>query len=689
MADTTDAATAEVPWYRPLFDADLLPMLICDRESRHLIAANDYARRQYGAELAAFPRLPFARLAPPQAPELRRWHCRHADGTESELPLLRYPIEHGGSAALLLLLPPDVDAPEQSRQRLREELRRVEEIAHVGSWEWLPDQDRHHFSSPESLRILGIASSELPLTGARLLRHVEPADRETLRAARARLCQDPQAGCDIEFRIRHPTDGIRYVHAFGRSGIEGIPPAVKLRGVLQDVSCRRFAEDDIMRLAYYDEMTGLPNRLLYRKRLAEALATPAIAGRGIALVFVDLVRFRDINYTFGHLNGNDLLRAAARRITRLLGRRDVVARVGARFIMMLPDTDSARATRRARQLLASLEEPFPLAGVTYELNARLGIAIMPEHGTDSETLLRKADIALYQADHNGQSFAFYDAANDPYKPRRLALTGELRKAIQDGELRLYCQPKADMRTGEIVGAESLVRWQHHDFGLIQPDQFIPLIESTDLIHVLTRFMLESSLQQSRTWHEQGIHMPLAVNLSTRNLLESDLTDRLGELLQKWDAQADWLGLEITESSLMHNPDNCIAMLNRLSRTGFRLFVDDFGTGFSSLSYLTRLPINVIKIDHGFTMQMTRDKAAATIVKSTIDLAHDLGMTVVAEGTASREIWDALNRLGCDEAQGYLISPPLAADEFVDWWKNSPYRPPAPKPPMPAAPLPAG
>lgn len=685
-AANIDANASDAPWNSPLFENNALAMLAWDCGSQALIAVNATARERYhlapeqwqkiAGDCAQFD---FGSAPPDQASVPQPGVWRHGDdgaGSPAETPLLRYRVRCRGKDVLLLILQ-DADAPAallQELERTRDQLRLVETTAHIGNWEWDAATGRHHFTSNEALRIFGLCAADGPLDNVAFFERIHPDDVDVVLRAASRAQAKPCAGYDVQFRVRHPDGSVHWVRQVATVETDTDGRLLRLRGVLQDISDQTQAAAEITRLAYYDDITGLPNRVLFRKRAGEALASTVIGGDSTAVAIVDLLRFRNINYTFGHLAGNELLRAVGARLAMLLDPCDVAAHISTRFLLMLPHIDGGRAAARARQILASFEVPFPIGGVTYELNARIGIALAPEHGNDTVTLLRKADIALYQAAEAGQSFAFYNAAHDPYRPRRLALIGELRQAIRNGELQLYCQPKADVRNGEIVGAESLVRWQHHEFGLIEPDQFIPLIEATDLIHVVTRFMLESSIRQCDVWRRMGIRMPLAVNLSTRNLLASDLTEYLDALLQKWDAQPDWLGLEITENSLMQDPGACIESLTRLSRAGFRLFVDDFGTGYSSLSYLTRLPVNVIKIDHGFTMQMTRDKAAATIVKSTIDLAHNLGMSVVAEGTASRDIWDALALLGCDEAQGYLISPPLPASEFVAWWESSPYRP---------------
>lgn len=440
-----------------------------------------------------------------------------------------------------------------------------------------------------------------------------------------------------------------------------------------DITQRKLNEERIRRLAFYDEVTGLPNRTLLRQELKNLLDAPGHIRHPIALMKIDLIHLRDVNFTFGQENGDLLLKEVGVRISRLLEGKELAARIGnAQFAVVLPDLATGSAPSRALQLLDALEAPFPVENITYELGARIGIALYPGHAPDAETLLRKADVALYQAKQSGQRHTTYRADQDPYQLARLEMIGRFRRAINEGQLQLYCQPKLNLQSKQIVGAEALVRWQHPDLGLVGPDQFVPLIESTDLIHFLTQFMLEAAVSQYYAWQRKGIHIPLAVNLSPRNLMEPDLVTNLQYLLTTWGAQPDWLGIEITEGTLLNDPLAAIEELHRLHKMGVRLFIDDFGTGYSSLSYLMRLPVDVIKIDHSFTMHMLNDKGAAAIVKSTIELAHNLGMSVVAEGAENEEICDALLTLGCDEAQGYFISPPIPADNLVEWLASSGY-----------------
>jgi diguanylate cyclase (GGDEF)-like protein/PAS domain S-box-containing protein len=451
--------------------------------------------------------------------------------------------------------------------------------------------------------------------------------------------------------------------------------------LVNDVTDREQAEKKIQHLAYYDELTDLPNRANLRCRLEDAIRDGQRSSSTFALLVLELVRFREINYTVGHIMGDELLKQVGPRIRSVTGDAVPVARISnVQFGVILPRASAGDVLLMAGRLLTALEEPFPVGEVSFELGAHAGIAFFPGHGLDPGALFRHADIALNQARHAGRDYAIYNAAQDPYKPRRLALLSEFRRAIREGQLKLYCQPKADIHTHEIIGTEALVRWQHPNYGLIQPDQFIPLIEPTELVQPLTRWILEAAIHQCYDWQQAGLSLPMAVNLSTRNLLDAALPDTIGELLQTWGAAPGWIDLEITESGIMADPAASLRVLTQLSQMGFNLFVDDFGTGYSSLSYLMKLPVDAIKIDHSFTMNMIADKDAAAIVKSTIEMAHNLGMSVVAEGTASQDIWNALSRLGCDEAQGQFISHPFPALELPHWLQSTGWKPRPPSPP---------
>jgi diguanylate cyclase (GGDEF)-like protein len=448
-----------------------------------------------------------------------------------------------------------------------------------------------------------------------------------------------------------------------------------LAGLLSYAGSRRWlAESRIRYLAFHDELTGLPNRAQLRICILEAIEQEQDTKRLCSLLIVELVRFRDINYTLGHQIGDEVLKQASVRIRHLVDGGLTLARISnVQFGVLLPDANQSIAIDLAQRLVAAMEEPLPARDSKYELGARAGIALMPSGGCDPDDLIRHADIALNRARSSGAAYALYDPALDPYKPQRLALLGAFRQAIKEDQLEMYCQPKANLRTGQITSVEALVRWRHPEYGLIMPDQFISLIEPTELIQLLTQWMLECAIRQFHEWRQNDLFLPLAVNLSTRNLLNSALPELIAGLMKTWGADASWLSLEITESSIMDDPALSLRVLNRLNAMGLELIVDDFGTGYSSLSYLMKLPVAVIKIDQSFITNLISDPDAAAIVKTMIELAHNMGMKVVAEGAETKEIWDALKRLDCDEAQGYYISHPMPAHALPAWLERSPWQ----------------
>jgi diguanylate cyclase (GGDEF)-like protein len=412
----------------------------------------------------------------------------------------------------------------------------------------------------------------------------------------------------------------------------------------------------------HDALTGLPNRTLFRDRIEQAISSGRRSEVASAVMLIDLDHFKEINDTLGHHAGDRLLEEVARRLEHSLGESDTVARLGGdEFGVLLPQLRRpGDASVVARQLLAGLREPFSIEGLTLEVDASIGMACHPAHGTGVETLIQRADIAMYSAKEAGGGHAMFEPRLDRFSPRRLSLAGGLRQAIQNGEIVLFFQPKAELSTGRVTGVEALARWEHPRLGLVGPAEFVPIAEQTGLITPLTSYVLDAALAQVRRWMDEGQELSVAVNLSARSFLDAQLAIEIPRLLEKWNVDAGLLELEITESMLMLDPGRGQATLERLSRIGLTLSVDDFGTGYSSLANLKRLPVDVIKIDKSFVMDMAIDASDAAIVRSTIDLAHNLGLRVVAEGVESHQAWTQLNELGCDLAQGFYVSRPLPA-----------------------------
>jgi diguanylate cyclase (GGDEF)-like protein len=441
---------------------------------------------------------------------------------------------------------------------------------------------------------------------------------------------------------------------------------VLLVPILRRVTLRvRRQMDEIEYRALYDALTGLPNRTLFRDRIEQAIEA-AGDGESVAVMLLDVDRFREINDALGHELGDLLLQGLAERLAGELQADELLARLGGdEFGILLPSATCAEATRTAARLHAALEEPFPLRGLPLEVAASIGVVGYPEHGDDVDALLQRADVAMYMAKDGHARTAVYDPELDTNDALRLVLAGELRRAIEAGELLVYFQPKAELATGEIVGAEALVRWQHPERGFIPPNDFIPIAERTGLIKPLSRYVLAAAVRQCQAWNEAGLELHVAVNLTIPDLLDLDVPDHISALLAETGVRPEQLELEITETTILADPVHVRQVLMRLHELGLRIAIDDFGTGYSSLAYLKRLPVQAIKIDRSFVMGMCEDASDATIVRSTIDLARNLGLEVVAEGVETNEIWDALRALNCSLAQGYLIGRPAPAAELVE------------------------
>ncbi|MGD0166405.1 MAG: EAL domain-containing protein [Gaiellaceae bacterium] len=420
--------------------------------------------------------------------------------------------------------------------------------------------------------------------------------------------------------------------------------------------------------ALHDTLTSLPNRTLFRDRVEQAILQARREDSRFSLLIMDLDRFKEINDTLGHRNGDLILQAIGPRLRGVLRDVDSIARFGGdEFAVLLPGAASSDAAMRvASKIAASLSRPFMLKGLTLDVEASVGISVFPDHGNDVDTLIQRADVAMYMAKEAHTGFEVYAADRDQYTPKRLALLGELRRALENKELVLFYQPKADIRTGKVHGVEALLRWQHPEHGLTFPDDFIPLAEHTGLIRPLTLYVLNEALEQSYHWQQQGITLNIAVNLSARNLLDSELPDDVAQLLETWHVDPALLKLEITENTIMVDPPKALEVLTRLRDLGVGLSIDDFGTGYSSLSYLRKLPVDELKIDRSFVMNMPQSENDQQIVRSTIDLSRNLGLKVVAEGVETKEIWRDLAALGCDVAQGYYLTRPIPPQELVEW-----------------------
>jgi diguanylate cyclase (GGDEF)-like protein/PAS domain S-box-containing protein len=518
-------------------------------------------------------------------------------------------------------------------------------------------------TTPEE--IIGASFSEC-LVGAdgwRFDSMLEELAAEKRSSSQLELCCQPASGAEIWVLLR----------AVMERDVTGALDSVV--AMIENITDRKRAESELMRQAeinefqaLHDPLTGLPNRILFSERIGHAILQAKRQKKKLAVALIDLDRFKEINDSLGHSAGDHLLISVGKQMGGALRASDTVARLGGdEFGLVLPElTDADSLTPVLERLQESLEEPIHVQSLPIGIEASIGIALYPDHGDDAQTLIQRADIAMYEAKRDGLGHVFYDDSTHDHDVTSLTLVAELRRAISERELVLYYQPKAALESGVVTSVEALVRWLHPERGVVMPDSFIPLAQETSLIGPLTLYVIEEALRQVRSWREQGIELSVAVNLSTRNLLDRGFPNQVEELLSRWDVKPEALELEVTESSMLANPTRAKAVLNELSELGIRLSIDDFGTGYSSLAYLRELPVDEIKIDRSFVIGMGAEAGDAVIVRSTVDLGRNLGLEVVAEGVETIEHWEQLRELGCNTAQGYFLSRPVPAEELCDW-----------------------
>ncbi|HEX6084197.1 MAG TPA: EAL domain-containing protein [Thermoanaerobaculia bacterium] len=583
-------------------------------------------------------------------------------------------IMKGSSARLIPAIARELrEAEERANRRRAEEALRDSErrfralIEHSSDILTVLDAGgRIVYESPSVERLLGHTAGEL--MGNALEEHVHPDDRHALATA---LAQSAGASTPVtaELRMRARTGEWRFVEA----SVSNLLDNAEVGGIVlnsRDITARKQDEEMIRHLAYFDALTGLPNRMLFDDRLAQALAHSRRRGaRGLAIMFLDLDRFKTVNETLGHGAGDELLRTAASSLAAILREEDTVARLGGdEFLFLLPEIDDVEdAARVARKILTVLDTPFSVHGHELHLTASVGVAMFPFDGADAGTLIRNADTALYRAkEQGGNRYQLYAPAMNAIAYKRLVIENSLRRAIEREELRLHYQPLVSLHDGTLVGVEALIRWQHPELGLVSPAEFIPLAEETGLIVPLTHWVLRTACTQMKEWREAGLElMTVAVNISAQRFSAANLPAAVAEALTAAQLDGRHLCLELTESVMMENVEETIATLLELKKLHVKISIDDFGTGYSSLSYLKRLPIDTLKIDQSFVRNTPADVDDAAIAMLIISMAHHLNLSVVAEGVETEEQMRLLRSQQCDIMQGYLISKPLPPAEMTE------------------------
>jgi len=421
--------------------------------------------------------------------------------------------------------------------------------------------------------------------------------------------------------------------------------------------------------ALEDSLTALPNRFSWQRNLKKECETAQQDGSSLAVLLIGLDRFKEINDTLGHATGDQVLQLFGERLQYLSRQHDFVARLGSdEFAILLPQTGQEEAVYIARKIIQEMEHPFQVEKLNLYLGCSIGVTLYPKNSDSAEALTRHADIAMYAAKRHKSGYALYDRKYDTNSVHKLSLATDLREALQEeGGLYLAFQPQQSLRTGQHNGMEVLLRWEHPQHGLVRPDEFIPIAEQTGLIHQLTTWLVEKTFAQMSAWRKQQLDSGVvSLNISVFNLQSVDFIPMLKAQLQQWNIPPAKVMLEITETAMMLDPTHAMATLRQLDALGLKLAIDDFGTGFSSLAYLKQLPVHELKIDKSFVIEMDTDENDAVIVRSTIDLAHNLGLKVVAEGVQTQEVKDLLEILDCDLIQGYLLSKPVTAEEITKW-----------------------
>ncbi len=558
----------------------------------------------------------------------------------------------------------------------------AQRIAKIGNWEWIPHTG-HFAASSELCRLMGIRPQDFGRTLTAFLEAVHPDDRNHVEHSLKQILA-ARVPCDIDHRIVLPNGGEFSVNLQAEAVFDDQMKALTIIGTAQDISERKRSEREIHRLAYFDSLTGLPNRVLFKDRVTQALAHASRYQSILAVLFLDLDRFKVINDTLGHNIGDLLLKHVADRLADSVRHSDSIGRSGAavvtneethelarlggdEFTVLLTNLrDVQDASKVARRILDALAKPFSIMGHEIFVTASVGIAAFPSDGDSVDQLLKNSDSAMYHAkEHGRNNFQFYSNVMNAEANERLALEAELRHATARDEFEIYYQPQIDLLTNRIIGAEALVRWQHPQRGLLTPAAFLPAAADTGLIREIDEWVLRTACRQSLVWRQRGLSLHhVSINVSNSLFHGNTLLKAVEDILRETGLPSSCLELELTESIAMRNVDTSLTMLSELKAMGVQLSIDDFGTGYSSLSYLQRLPIRTVKIDQSFIKEILSHAQSVSIVRAIIAMAHSLQLHVLAEGVEQEAQRAVLIAEGCDHAQGYLFGRPMPAVDFA-------------------------
>ena len=563
-------------------------------------------------------------------------------------------------------------------------LAKAQKIANLGNWDW--DIKRNKvFWSDQIYRIFGMNPSDSRLDRKSFFQFIHPEDRDNLKTEfQADLLQLKPS--NHEYRIQCENGDIRYLLQQAQFTLNANNQPLRLSGTIQDISERKITEEKIRRLAYHDSLTGLLNRNSFQERLETALCLAKRNNRIMAVLYLDLDNFKRINDTLGHDSGDLLLKIVAKCLIESTRKSDAIARLknnqndaevarlgGDEFTILLSEIKQPEdAGLVAQRILEKLSGPVPLNGHNVFATPSIGISVFPEHAENSSTLLKNADTAMYHAKQCGKgNFQFYTEQMNANSLARLKLESDLHQALENKEFAIYYQPIIDSESGQIIAAESLLRWKSRKHGLVKPCYFIPMVESNGMIVEIGKWVLQQSCKQNAAWQHAGLKpIRISVNISSLQFRHTNLLDTIEQALQASALSADYLILELTEGMIMQNSDQTIQTLQKLKAAGVKISIDDFGTGYSSLSYLKRFPIDTLKIDKSFISDLPHDKDDAAITTAVIAMAHSLNLRIIAEGVEKSEQAEFLKHLGCHSMQGYLFGKPMSAENFQACLKNS-------------------